>query len=487
MPVTILRRPSAVDIDPAVAFAALYGADRNAFWLDSGMHASSGMSYLGSSQTVREWGSWAELRAGTAEMAPPDDDEGDDGAPPRFGLGWVGWLSYELGTEDEELAGRAVPADAPKSVFLFVERALEYDHATGVTTLLAFDRPGAQEWMEETERRLAAAAGGHPTGVRAADVRASVRPASVSPAPATPAPATPAPATPAPATPRAATALHSRDRYAAMVDECKRLIESGEAYQLCLTNTFTVDVAGTPPDPLAVYGRLRESSPAHHGGFLRVGDTTMLSASPEQFLAVAGRTLTTRPIKGTRPRGAGPVDDALLARELEASQKERAENLMIVDLMRNDLSRVAELGSVEVPAFLQVESYPQVHQLVSTVRARLAEGRAAIDVVAAAFPAGSMTGAPKRSAMTHLARIEGAPRGIYSGAFGYLSLDGCVDLAVVIRTIVLTPGGASVGAGGGITALSDALDEVEESRLKARPLLEALGAVLPERQAHGIV
>jgi anthranilate synthase component 1 len=286
---------------------------------------------------------------------------------------------------------------------------------------------------------------------------------------------------PAPAPLRTATVRHDFDSYERLVEECKRIIERGDAYQLCLTNEFSVEFEeGREPDPLETYLRLRTASPSHHGGYLRVGDTALLSSSPEQFLAVTpGGTITTRPIKGTRPRGVGPVEDALLSAELAASEKERAENLMIVDLMRNDLSRVCRVGSVRVTSLLEVESYRQVHQLVSTIEGALADGVSGLDAVAACFPAGSMTGAPKRSAMTHLAALENGPRGIYSGAFGYLSFDGSIDLAMVIRSIVLTPAGASVGAGGGITALSEAVDEVEETQVKAAVLLAVLGARSP--------
>jgi len=184
----------------------------------------------------------------------------------------------------------------------------------------------------------------------------------------------------------------------------------------------------------------------------------------------------TTPMKGTRPRSADPATDRALRAELLASEKERAENLMIVDLMRNDLGRIAELGSVSVPSLLEVEEYAHVHQLVSTVRARIAPPATALDVVRAAFPAGSMTGAPKHSAMSILHELEQGPRGVYSGAFGRLGLDGSADLAMVIRSIVLTPTGASIGTGGGITALSDPDEEIEETRVKARALLAVLGA-----------
>jgi anthranilate synthase component 1 len=183
----------------------------------------------------------------------------------------------------------------------------------------------------------------------------------------------------------------------------------------------------------------------------------------------------TRPIKGTRPRGATVAADLELRAELEASEKERAENVMIVDLMRNDLGRVCEVGSVEVRHLLAVESYAQVHQLVSTVEGRLRDELGAVDAVAACFPAGSMTGAPKLSAMRILHRLEGGPRGAFAGCFGYLALDGTAELAMVIRSIHFSAGVARIGAGGGITALSVPREELEEVRVKARAPLAAAG------------
>ncbi len=282
-----------------------------------------------------------------------------------------------------------------------------------------------------------------------------------------------APARPAAEPPRVRW-RHDPARYAELIAACQAAIVRGDAYQLCLTNRIDVDVH---PDPASTYLALRASSPSHHGGFIRFGDVALLSASPEQFLLVEpDGVVSTKPMKGTRPRGADPVTDRALRAELIASEKERAENLMIVDLMRNDLGRIAELGSVSVPSLLEVEEYAHVHQLVSTVRARIAPPATALDVIQAAFPAGSMTGAPKHSAMTILHELEQGPRGVYSGVFGRLGVDGSADLAMVIRSIVLTPAGASIGTGGGITALSDADEEIEETRVKARALLAVLGA-----------
>jgi anthranilate/para-aminobenzoate synthase component I len=259
-----------------------------------------------------------------------------------------------------------------------------------------------------------------------------------------------------------------------MIRDCQSAIAAGDAYQLCLTTEVRMAVH---PDPLTTYIDLRASSPTHHGAFLRLGEVSLLSSSPEQFLAVsASGEVQAKPIKGTRRRGSTPREDASLRDELLASDKERAENLMIVDLMRNDIGRIAELGSVRVSELLAVESYAQVHQLVSTVQATLAGGLTGIDAVVSCFPAGSMTGAPKRSATEILDRLEQRPRGVYARALGYFGLDGAIDLSMVIRSIVLDADGATVGAGGGITALSVPEEELAEVYLKAAALLRVLGA-----------
>ncbi|MET0806992.1 MAG: anthranilate synthase component I family protein, partial [Lacisediminihabitans sp.] len=274
---------------------------------------------------------------------------------------------------------------------------------------------------------------------------------------------------------RVATWADTDAEYLDMIRACQAAIYEGEAYQLCLTTEATV--SGTP-DPLGTYLRLRAGSPSHHGGYVRADGVALLSASPEQFLSVTPDGIVeSKPIKGTRPRGGTPASDAALARELLDSDKERAENLMIVDLMRNDIARVSEVGSVAVTSLLAVESYAHVHQLVSTVRGSLQQGLGAVDAVAACFPAGSMTGAPKIRAVELLDAIEHRARGVYSGVFGYFSLDGRADLAMVIRSIVIDSNGATVGAGGGITALSVPEEELAEVKLKAAALLAALGAV----------
>nr|WP_277348419.1 anthranilate synthase component I family protein [Planctomonas sp. JC2975] len=265
---------------------------------------------------------------------------------------------------------------------------------------------------------------------------------------------------------------NSDDEYLRMIASCQESIHDGDAYQLCLTTQVSVT---TDEDPFDVYLRVRCGSLAGHGGFIRVGDTALLSASPELYLTVGDGVAVSRPVKGTRRRGRTAAEDAELRTELAADDKERAENLMIVDLMRNDLGRIARLGGVSVTELLEVETHEHVHQLVSTVRAEMADGVDVFDVLEASFPAGSMTGAPKLSAMRILHGLEAGPRGIYSGCFGRIGCDGSAELAMVIRSIVMRDGQAAIGTGGGITALSVPRNELAEVKLKAAALLAALG------------
>ncbi len=246
--------------------------------------------------------------------------------------------------------------------------------------------------------------------------------------------------------------------------------------------TYRIEVA-SPADPVAAYLRLRELNPAPYAGFLQhdvrdVPDARawLLSSSPERYALVgADRTIETKPIKGTTPRGATPEDDEAQRTRLAADPRFRAENLMIVDLLRNDLSMVCEPGTVEVPTLMDVESYPSVHQLVSTVRGRLRDDVTTIGALRALFPAGSMTGAPKRRTMQVIADVEDTPRGAYAGAFGWICADGRADLGVVIRSLATTGDGRYLlGTGGGITVRSEVGEEYAESRWKAARLLAAL-------------
>ena len=422
-------------VDPASVFRSLFADEAHAFWLDAGPDAVDGWSWMGTGTP--------EDAAVVHERVCGDGPHREDGGSPFRG-GWVGWAGYDGAASRAGAPAVGEGDGVPQERWLRVGVLVAFDHARRRAHVFA---------PPETLARLTAAA-----------------------AAATP---PPQPEDSAPLGP--ARSRHTPDEYAELIERCRDAIREGDAYQLCLTTRFEVEAS---VDPVQVYARLRSATPAHHGGFIRSGDAALLSASPERFLQVepaAGGAgiVRTRPIKGTRPRGRDAAEDEALRSELRESEKERAENVMIVDLMRNDLSRVCLPGTVGVDALLEVESYPAVHQLVSTVSGALAPGTTVRGLLDATFPAGSMTGAPKLSAMTILHRLEAAPRGVFSGCFGWIGEDGALDLAMVIRSIVARPGGAYVGAGGGITWRSDAAAEVAEVGIKARGPLAALGAELP--------
>jgi para-aminobenzoate synthetase len=279
--------------------------------------------------------------------------------------------------------------------------------------------------------------------------------------------------------------------YRRAFDEVQHELRRGNSYEVNLTYREPLGV--TAADPVATYLRLRASNPAPYAGYLQHHGVALLSSSPERYATVdRHRRIETRPIKGTTPRGATVEEDEVQRRLLATDPKYRAENLMIVDLLRNDLATVCEPGTVEVPELMAVESYPSVHQLVSTVRGRLREDVGTVAALRALFPAGSMTGAPKLRTMEIIERVETSPRGVYAGAFGWISGDGRADLGVVIRSLVARAEGGRVdrdhrggrcarwhyelGTGGGITVRSEVAAEWAESRWKAARLTAALAA-----------
>jgi para-aminobenzoate synthetase len=264
----------------------------------------------------------------------------------------------------------------------------------------------------------------------------------------------------------------SHQQYLDDIGRCKELLIDGETYEICLTNKITAEV--TPP-PLPLYRTLRRINPAPFSAFLRFGEATVLSSSPERFLSVGrDRWVEAKPIKGTCPRGETPAEDVRLAEELRTGEKNRAENLMITDLLRNDLGVVCDVGTVHVPHLMHVESYETVHQLVSTIRGLLREDVEPPDGIRACFPGGSMTGAPKKRTMEIIDDLEGEARGVYSGAIGYLGLSGGCDLNIVIRTIVMDGQTTSLGVGGAIIMQSDAEEEYQEILLKGRAPMKAI-------------
>jgi para-aminobenzoate synthetase component 1 len=266
----------------------------------------------------------------------------------------------------------------------------------------------------------------------------------------------------------------SKDEYLDAVRAVKSYIASGDIYQANLSQRFTISTSASPWD---AYLRLRETNPAPYAAYLNVGGFQIVSSSPECFLTLDAKTciVETRPIKGTRPRGASEHEDQQLAAELITSEKDQAENVMIVDLERNDIGRVCEYGSVEVPTLAGLESHPTVHHLVSTVKGRLRSDCDPVDLIEACFPGGSITGAPKIRAMEIIAEVEPVPRYVYTGSIGWLWADGSLDLSIVIRTAVFKDGLCYLHVGGGIVADSDPDMEYQETLDKGRAFFEVLG------------
>jgi para-aminobenzoate synthetase len=495
-------------------FAALFTDSRSAFWLDSARPgAGARFSFIGDAsgplgatvtydvgaKEVRvERGGEVEtlgesifdyLERETARLPPAPD------LPFEFACGFAGYLGYELKAECGANAAHASPH--PDAALVFADRMLAFDHQEGHVYLLclheeaaegdavdagadadrqrdAHDRANAptslaaDEWLADTATRLAALSEGASVGVAGEGSTEPPRCCSGEPSPDAP----------------HWTRPHAQ--YLDAIAECKQLLQAGESYEICLTNELAIKLAD--PNPLSIYRGLRRVNPAPFASYLRCGDLAVLSSSPERFLRIDREGgVEAKPIKGTAPRGSTAEEDARLREGLRASEKDRAENLMIVDLLRNDLGSVCAVGSVEVPALMAVESYETVHQLVSTVRGRLRPDASTLDCVRACFPPGSMTGAPKLRTLEILDRLEGRPRGVYSGAIGWFGAAGAGDLSVTIRTIVLDRAGAegkgeggsgwraTVGAGGAIVLDSDPEREYGEMLLKAAAPLRALG------------
>lgn len=274
-----------------------------------------------------------------------------------------------------------------------------------------------------------------------------------------------------------AESVTSQADYLRDIGTAKRHIEDGDAFEICLTRRLDATFTG---DPFVLWCELRKRNPSPYATFLDLPEGAVATSSPERFLSLSSERLaTSRPIKGTRPRGKTAEEDVRLADELSSSIKDRAENAMIVDLVRNDLGRVCRFGSVETPELFAVESYATVHQLVSTICGTLREDVDRMDLIRACFPPGSMTGAPKIEAMKILEALEPTERGVYAGALGWLDDDGTMDLSVVIRSIFVRHDRAHVHVGGAIVADSDPDAEFQETRDKAHAMLEALGTVRP--------
>jgi len=471
MPVASVRRPltrpsSLVaepwnGAEPATAVAALRGRPGLA-WLDSALSGSRDgrWSILTSDPrwTLTAYGSdvlydgpcgprrlhpgalSAFARAVAAEPDVDSDSLAVAGLP--FIGGAIGYLGFELGREVERLPQTTVnDVGAPELAMGWYDAALVWD---------TIERRG---WL-----------------VGRADAVAQLRARLEAPA-----------TRPGPVSVGALSPNMTREAYLAAVGRALDYVRAGDIYQVNLSQRFSTPFAG---EGLDAYLRLREASPAPFAAYLDTrgafGGVEIISSSPERFLSLDGDLLETRPIKGTRPRGRTPEEDAVLAAELVASEKDLAEHVMIVDLERNDLGRIAEAGSVTVPEFAALESFRQVHHLTSTVRARRRSGVSLEDTLRATFPGGSITGAPKVRALEIIDELEPTVRGVYTGAIGYVSANGRLDLNIAIRTITLADGVAHLQVGGAIVHDSDAEQEYAETMHKARGMARALGITLPD-------
>jgi para-aminobenzoate synthetase component I len=273
----------------------------------------------------------------------------------------------------------------------------------------------------------------------------------------------------------------SREHYLAQVEKIKKHIKLGDVYEMNFCQEFYAENAAI--DPGDVYRELNAISATPFSAFCRLNDHYLLCASPERFLSKSGSRLVSQPIKGTARRGITPAEDEQLKKALAASEKERSENVMIVDLVRNDLSRIAKRGSVKVDELFGIHTFEQVHQMISTVSAEVKEDISFIDIIRATFPMGSMTGAPKVRAMQLIEEYESSKRGLYSGAVGYIDPSGDFDLNVVIRSILYNSASRylSFTVGGAITDRSDAGQEYEECMIKAAAMLRVLKSEVPAR------
>jgi para-aminobenzoate synthetase len=480
--VTIEGEPST-----ELLFERLFGELEHAFWLDSAAAPSplAQSSYMGSTigrnRCVLEYdvehGLVTSHRAGESttehgsifdvldrevqarQIQPPSETTlGPLG-------GFVGYLGYECKADCG--CTNVHRSENPDAVLMFANRIVAVDHIHHRTSLLAVcdgDELEADHWLTDTEalvRDVLGVPAGRPQPQGTADASRDA----------------PDPGGRAPSTTSDPPVIfrcgRGREQYLADIARCQSALAAGESYEVCLTDQIHTDAS---PDPWELYRLLRRGNPAPFAAYLKLGELSILSSSPERFLSVdRDRNVQARPIKGTAPRSDDHGGDEALRAGLLHDEKTFAEHLMIVDLLRNDLGRVCDVDTVRVPDFMVVESYATMHQLISNITGTLEPARLPVECVRACFPGGSMTGAPKLRTMELIDGIEREARGVYSGALGYFSLDGAVDLSIVIRTVVMRAGGgATIGAGGAIVMQSDPEEEFEEILLKARAPMAAI-------------
>jgi para-aminobenzoate synthetase len=489
--VRLLARAVEGEAPTEAVFGELFADCEHAFWLDSADAPTrlAQSSYMGaamgaercvieydvteSAVTVRRGHSSECERASIFDVL--ERELANATVEPPAGVarglvgGFVGYLGYEC---KADCGSRAVhPSDLPDAVMMLANRVIAVDHVAKRTHIMAVcsSDPSKVEDLGETERWLD-------------EAERAVRDALAAPPPAQ---------TPARGREHAESGEpvifrcgRGRRQYLADILRCQAALAAGESYEVCLTDQIST---AESPDPLLLYKILRRTNPAPFAAYLKLGETAIVSSSPERFLSVDRQGhVQARPIKGTAPRSGDPVRDEAIRDALLDDEKTFAEHLMIVDLLRNDLGRVCKVDSVRVSEFMAGERYRTVHQLTSTITGEMADGRTPVDCVRACFPGGSMTGAPKLRTMEIIDDIEREARGVYSGALGYFGLDGCVDLSIVIRTIVIRPGRTTIGAGGAIVTQSDPAEEFEELLLKARAPMAAIAQAVTGSDSPGV-
>jgi para-aminobenzoate synthetase len=454
--------------DPERIFCGLFAEERNAFWLDSSKasDARSRFSFMGASGGPLSSVVTYDVATGEVRVDRPHDSEVHresifdylDGELRRFGsvpdnlpfdltCGFVGYLGYELKADCEgDLPYRS---PLPDAAFVFADRLVAFDHLEEATYVVcvtdAATAEAGERWIDEVSAAIDGLPPAPALDIRPGDGEDGAVEFRLS---------------------------RSHEAYIADINRCKDHLTEGDTYEVCLTNRVWADA---DLDPLELYRILRHINPAPFSSLLRFGDVAVMSSSPERFLKVhRDGWAEAKPIKGTCSRGRDAEEDRRLSDHLRTDEKSRAENLMITDLLRNDLGIVCEIGTVHVPHLMEVETYQTVHQLVSTVAGHLRADVSAPECIRACFPGGSMTGAPKKRTMEIIDDLEKEPRGVYSGAIGYLGLSGAADLSIVIRTIVSDPTTTSIGTGGAIIMQSDAEDEYEEILLKAAAPMRAI-------------